>query len=68
MEQGKSISRKIVTAISTDTDITDEEALKIAERLKEITKDMLNGEDKDNEYHTCKYHFFSNNHCLIYYY
>ena len=38
--------RKTVTALSTDRDITDEEALKIAERFKEITKDILNGEDK----------------------
>jgi len=38
--------RKTVTALSTDKDITDEEALKIAERIKEITKEILNGEDQ----------------------
>ena len=37
--------RKTVTALSTDRDITDEEALQIAERFKEITKEILNGED-----------------------
>ena len=37
--------RKTVAAISTDRNITDEEALKIAERFKEITKEILNGED-----------------------
>ena len=37
--------RKTVTAISTDRNITDEEALQIAERFKEIAKEILNGED-----------------------
>lgn len=38
--------RKTVAAMSTDRNITDEEALKIAERMKEIAQDILNGEDK----------------------
>lgn len=38
--------RKTVAAMSTDRDITDEEALKIAERMKEITREILNGEEK----------------------
>lgn len=38
--------RKTVAAMSTDRDITDEEALRIAERMKEIAQDILNGEDK----------------------
>lgn len=38
--------RKTVAAMSTDRDITDEEALRISERMKEITQDILNREDK----------------------
>ena len=38
--------RKTVAAMSTDRDITDEEALQIAERFKEITREILNGEGK----------------------
>lgn len=38
--------RKTVAAMSTDKDITDEDALKVAKRLEEITQEILNGEDK----------------------
>ena len=38
--------RKTVAAMSTDRRMTDEEALQIAERFKEITREILNGEEK----------------------
>ncbi len=38
--------RKTVTAMSIDRDITDEEALQIAERFKKVTREILNREDK----------------------
>ena len=38
--------RKTITAMFADKDFTEEEALKAAERLKEISKDIIHGEDK----------------------
>ena len=38
--------RKTITAMFADKDFTEEEALKAAERLKEISKDIVHGEDK----------------------
>lgn len=38
--------RKTVTAMSSDKDITDEDALEIAKRIEEITQEILNREDK----------------------
>ena len=38
--------RKTVTAMSTDRDITDAEALQIAERFKEITREILDREER----------------------
>lgn len=38
--------RKTVAAISTDKDITDEEAHRIAKRMQEVTQEILKGEEK----------------------
>lgn len=38
--------RRTITAIFADKDFTEDEALKAAERLKEISKDIIHGEDR----------------------